>query len=243
MTVSDPNTPEQQHLPAAQEPGGHVDETRRRFAKAGLAAPVILTLASRSVWATDTPGAGGACTPSALASATHVSHRPGEDPEECLFGCSPGFWKNAGPGAWDLTGFSTTSNFGIVFNVEMLKAATYPCAQFKANLESLKAVTLIGALTKAAGINGRVQQAAFHATAALLSASHKYVGPFYSAQVMSPGAVVTAFLTALQSFRDSTSCSTAGLDSLVSMLDKYGDGVGELTCPLANDGSYPGYKP
>jgi hypothetical protein len=125
----------------------------------------------------------------------------------------------------------------------MLKAATYPCAQFKANLESLKAVTLIDALNKAAGINGRVQQAAFHATAALLSASHPYVGSYYASQVMSAGAVVTAFLTALQSFRDSTSCSTAGLDSLVATLDKYGDGPGELTCPLANDGSYPGYKP
>ena len=241
--MSDPNTPEQQHLPAAQEPGGHVDETRRRFAKAGLAAPVILTLASRSVWASTAPGAGGACTPSALASATHVSHRPDEDPEECLFGCSPGFWKNAGSAAWAVTGYSATSTFGVVFGLTALKADTYKCAQFKANLDDLMSATLLDALNRGAGTDGRVQQAAKHATAALLSASHPYVGPFYSSQVMSAGAVVAAFLTALQAFRDGTSCSTAALDSLVTTLDRYGDGAGELTCPLANDGSYPGYKP
>lgn len=59
--------------------------TRRRFGKAGLAAPVIMTLASRPVWAQ-----GRQCTVSALASFEINQSRP-IDLSTCQ-ACSPGYW-------------------------------------------------------------------------------------------------------------------------------------------------------
>ncbi|RLA41880.1 MAG: hypothetical protein DRR06_15345 [Gammaproteobacteria bacterium] len=65
---------------------------RRNFAKAGLAAPVLLSVVNRTAWA------GPACAPSAFASAAFASSQPGEVPCEAV-GCSPGFWMNH-PCAW-----------------------------------------------------------------------------------------------------------------------------------------------
>lgn len=79
--------------PHTQTPPGHSDGTprtsRRRFGKAGLAAPVIMTLASRSVWGTT-----GGCSLSGDIMSGNVSNR--HDDYECTtgYGCTPGFWKN-----------------------------------------------------------------------------------------------------------------------------------------------------
>jgi len=59
--------------------------SRRRLGKAGLAAPVLMTLASRPVWAT-----GRQCTVSALASFRANDSRP-VDLSTCQ-ACSPGYW-------------------------------------------------------------------------------------------------------------------------------------------------------
>jgi len=59
--------------------------SRRRLGKAGLAAPVLMTLASRPVWAT-----GRQCTVSALASFRANDSRP-VNLETCQ-ACSPGYW-------------------------------------------------------------------------------------------------------------------------------------------------------
>jgi len=69
--------------------------SRRRFGKAGLAAPVIMTLASRPVWAT-----GKQCTVSALASAN-----PSQPVDETTCqACSPGYWHHSNacwPAGWN----------------------------------------------------------------------------------------------------------------------------------------------
>lgn len=63
-------------------------QSRRRFTKAGLATPVIMTLASRPVWATG----GGQCHPSVWHSATHASIGPGGHPCDASYGYSPDDW-------------------------------------------------------------------------------------------------------------------------------------------------------
>jgi hypothetical protein len=75
--------------------GSALRTSRRRFGKAGLAAPVIMTLASRPVWAT-----GRQCTVSALASAN--PSRPVD--ESTCQACSPGYWHHTNscwPAGWD----------------------------------------------------------------------------------------------------------------------------------------------
>ncbi|MET0012499.1 MAG: hypothetical protein ABW088_02480 [Sedimenticola sp.] len=64
-----------------------VDRSRRGFAKVGLAAPLLLSIPSRPVFGNVF------CTPSALGSATHLSHRP---METSCGGFSPGAWKTPG---------------------------------------------------------------------------------------------------------------------------------------------------
>ncbi|MDZ7752594.1 MAG: hypothetical protein U5S82_13215 [Gammaproteobacteria bacterium] len=73
------NLPEGTH----HNDGDAPEASRRRFTKAGLATPVIMSLASQPVW-----GAGRLCTASAFASAN--PSRP-VDMTTCR-GCSPGYW-------------------------------------------------------------------------------------------------------------------------------------------------------
>lgn len=70
--------------------------SRRDVAKAGTAAPLLMTLLSRPAWG------GGVCSVSALAS----GNASGKHEKGCSGnGCTPGFWKN-NLQAWQGTGFS-----------------------------------------------------------------------------------------------------------------------------------------
>lgn len=60
-----------------------VDTSRRRFATATMAAPIVSTLISRPVW-------GMSCQPTGMLSGD-LSH-PHDD--QCTGGCTPGYWKN-----------------------------------------------------------------------------------------------------------------------------------------------------
>ncbi|MAZ86397.1 MAG: hypothetical protein CL693_02040 [Cellvibrionaceae bacterium] len=72
--------------------------SRRGFTKVGVAAPVVMSLFSRPVWA----GGSGACSPSSLAS----GNASGRHQQDCDGnGCTPGFWKN-NLLAWQGTGYS-----------------------------------------------------------------------------------------------------------------------------------------
>jgi len=68
--------------------------SRRKLAKAGVTAPIIMSLFSRPAW-------GVACSPSSLAS----GNASGRHQEDCDNGCTPGFWKN-NLLAWQGTGYS-----------------------------------------------------------------------------------------------------------------------------------------
>lgn len=71
--------------------------SRRDVAKAGVSAPLLMSLFSRPAWG------GGICSVSALASG-NASGR--HDDDDCTgYGCTPGFWKN-NLLAWQGTGFS-----------------------------------------------------------------------------------------------------------------------------------------
>lgn len=92
MTPNEPRKAEatQEQLPceAIVPVAPKVDHSRRRFTTAGVAASgVILTLASRSVMASDK------CpqSPSGFASGNQSSYGPGTN---CTYGRSPGYWKN-----------------------------------------------------------------------------------------------------------------------------------------------------
>lgn len=69
---------------------------RRQFAKATLAAPVLLSVTTRSAWGTET------CTISGLMSGNVSRHG---DTDCDGGGCTPGFWKNNYL-PWECTGYS-----------------------------------------------------------------------------------------------------------------------------------------
>jgi hypothetical protein len=71
------------------KPAG-VDASRRRLFGAGIAAPIILTMSSRTAWG------GALCSPSAFNSATFSSHHPTES-QECLesAGWQPSTWASS----------------------------------------------------------------------------------------------------------------------------------------------------
>ncbi|MET0094009.1 MAG: hypothetical protein ABW120_10770 [Sedimenticola sp.] len=78
----------------SQEPveGSAVDQSRRGFTKAGLAAPVIMSLTSRPVL--------GQCVSVSGFMSGNASH-----PHECIgYGCTPGYWKQ-NPAAWTCAGY------------------------------------------------------------------------------------------------------------------------------------------
>lgn len=74
------------------------NKSRRRFTQAGLAVPVIMSLAGRPVWGTQ-----GACSLSGDIFSANVSNID----HECTpgYGCTPGYWKNNYMG-WNTTGYS-----------------------------------------------------------------------------------------------------------------------------------------
>ncbi len=87
--------PENEELDADQDnsankkPAG-VDSTRRRLFGAGVAAPIILSMSSRTAWG------GGLCGPSAFNSMTFSSHAPQAYVDDCTApaGKGPFYWKN-----------------------------------------------------------------------------------------------------------------------------------------------------
>ena len=90
--------PTNERLARDQSPG--VDESRRSLAKASLATPVLMSLATRPVLA---GGGYGDCSLSGFMSGNVSNHQ-----HKCTpgFGCTPGYWKNH-PAVWlPLTTFS-----------------------------------------------------------------------------------------------------------------------------------------
>lgn len=74
-----------QNNSANRKPAG-VDSSRRRLFGVGVAAPIILSMSSRTAWG------GALCAPSAFNSATFASHHPDEAPCTGLAGSQPSTW-------------------------------------------------------------------------------------------------------------------------------------------------------
>lgn len=98
------------------------DAARRRFATAGLIAPVILTLSGRTAWATGGHGGwgggGGNCTESGMLSGNLSDPGPPCGGE----GCSPGYWKNHTE-RWH-PNYPPTAMFHSVFGVNAFPGAS-----------------------------------------------------------------------------------------------------------------------
>jgi hypothetical protein len=81
-----------------------VDSSRRRIFGVGVAAPIILSMSSRTAWG------GALCAPSAFNSATFASHHPGDPACSALAGARPSTWA-ASPGTWPAA-YVADSNIG-----------------------------------------------------------------------------------------------------------------------------------
>ena len=98
------------------------DAVRRRFATAGLIAPVILTLSGRTAWATGWHGGGGNggnCSESGMLSGNLSDPNPTVCGGE---GCTPGYWKNHVE-RWH-PNYPPTASFHSVFGVDAFPGAT-----------------------------------------------------------------------------------------------------------------------
>ncbi|WP_372742789.1 hypothetical protein [Neptunomonas sp.] len=100
-----------------------VDSSRRRLFGAGIAAPVILSMSSRTAWG------GGLCGPSAFNSMTFSSHAPQAYVDDCTAqsGRSPSYWlgiATTSPAEWNYGDPSDASPFLSGANGTMLDVLT-----------------------------------------------------------------------------------------------------------------------
>lgn len=155
---------------ADSPPSAPVNSSRRRFGKAGLAAPVMMTLASRPVWGTTA----GGCSLSGDILSGNVSNNQARNDCTTGYGCTPGFWKN-NTAAWGPTTYSPgqCDNYDDEGMCEMWDAFG-AVTQFAAEFGSPPGcapdyATLMEVLQTCSG------HVAWHATAALLNAAHPYI--------------------------------------------------------------------
>ena len=162
-----------------------VSESRRRLAKAALmASPVIMSVASRPVWATNSMRR---CTASVLASANHSITT---DWTTCLT-CSPGYWKmNGGSGpCWSSTGMNPGDNFGSTFGITYSIPHHSDSSKTSAEDKAL-AKSLMSALTY--GGNNKFIKFARAATASYLNA--RALGHLYPALTIPSAASITSMV-------------------------------------------------
>lgn len=213
-----------------------VNTSRRRFGKAGLAAPVIMTLASRPVWAT-----GRQCTVSALASAN--PSRP-VDTSTCR-ACSPGYWHHSRacwPQDWDRgTLFHVQFNYDITY-YETLRdqgqKVAKGCTEYADIVHALK-TPLDGFFPAPFGDSGLkpLSKAMRGALAAMLNAVHPNV-PF----VLSTGYILSQLDAVFPGPRPSDderpTAPKGDLEALASSFSDYWDELSD-ECILPNSGDCP----
>jgi len=193
--MTDDNKPDQPTSVSGSGRTSGPNITRRRFAKAGALAPVIMTLGGRPVW-------GQTCSPSALDSYSHASHAACEAPQivsssanEWFTAASRGSW----PTASDFPGFHAapsdlcSSHFGVGFAPKRASK----------DIESLLGQNLSKLLRGAAGVNGKLSRLAQQAAAARLNALFAEalairIGTSQDLFPLRPDAVVAEFWNAIQ---------------------------------------------
>lgn len=129
------------------------DAVRRRLARAGLIAPVIVTLAGRTAWAAN-------CTESGQLSGNLSNPGPACGGQ----GCSPGYWKTHTE-RWH-PNYPPTASFNALFGVNAFPGATLYqviCEAASPNLPS--------ACAPVSGCTGTLKSCGMHAVAALQNAA------------------------------------------------------------------------
>lgn len=207
---------------------GH-DASRRRFGKAALgAAPIIMTLASRPVWAT-----GKQCTASALASANPSNP---VDLDTCK-ACSPGYWHLSGA-CWP-PGYHRDTKFWQQFGYDRTKykqkkdagVVTRPGYPTYTEILTVLDTPLRNFFPPAGPV--AIFKAARAALAACLNAAHPDV-PFALSESAVKASLINLFpLTPFSrdSFRKPTAPNT-DLNSFANQLSTYWD-EGDDKCILA----------
>ncbi|MEZ5524671.1 MAG: hypothetical protein R3E62_06860 [Pseudomonadales bacterium] len=217
-----------------QEKDNHIEEdqreSRRRFAKSGIAGgAVLMSLLSRPALGTgyNDPR----CTGSILASIDAGTSLHDFDPDECRFGCTPGFWCPGPPPAqraWNWitahTGITPWSKFSDIF----------PCGPGPAEFND-KELFPEGPDTMLEDIicipNGAgpafLKQSARHSIAAWLNAN--ILGVFYSP--LSPLDVVNGYCAAFDAWMLDEN-NTGPLENWHQQMAAFNE---RGNCPLNND--------
>jgi hypothetical protein len=156
-----------------------VDKSKRRISVAGVAAPVLLGLTSKTVW-----GAGAACTTSGKLSGnvssghTVTSQCDAENP----FGVSPGWWVNNGINAWPVSK-DLKFNTHPVFSCRPLKIKLSGTQTWNTNPTLLQVMSAHQGNNQYKKLDGTtdssLQNDTFHAISAYLNAlTPTYAFPF-----------------------------------------------------------------
>lgn len=199
-----------------EEPGVVVSPlSRRRFTKAGLAAPVLMSLASRPVW-------GRECTASAMASFAMNQSVP-IDLSTCD-GCSPGYWNH--PNAcWDATGFVRTQTFADAFGYDLI-GGTFTQDELDLLNSMLQDLFPEG--------NGSMLRKVFRAAlSAALSAAH----PLVPVNLTVNDVVMKLHFEVLAP-NGSTRAPTTALGPVKEFFESFYDPQ-DINCPLPNNGNCP----
>jgi len=135
--------------------GTSTSDSRRRFTRAGLSAPVIMTLASRPVWARN-------CSESGVLSGNLSEPTAPPCGGE---GCSPGYWKNH-TSQWHYN-YPPSMPFSAAFGVDAFPGATLH--QVMSEVHNKQPNTQIN--SPCDQCEEAVRQLGFHAVAALQNAA------------------------------------------------------------------------
>lgn len=198
-----------------------VDLRRRDLAKAGLAGGAILaTLTSR-------PALGIECTDSLVASWNTSAH---PELEECVFACSPGFWKPKGGKQfidceWTMTAYSQGQLFHDIF------------FSGDATNDPFPGKDLGEVVGMSAGGGTNLKAAGLHAVAGILNATHSFLSNPYPFTV---GEIIADFKAAYLAYKADGNNSSK-LSPFLSKYDIYNQpGV---ACPLPLGICKPGSNP
>ena len=186
------------------------DSTRRKLTKAGLVAPVIMTLASTPVW-------GANCTMSG-----QMSGNLSNPADDCGGqGCTPGFWCNS-EGSWH-PDFPTDALFNDVFMTNAFPGCTLfeVVCQVDDSLPDCE-MNVPGGCSPQNTCENLLRQLGFHAVAALQNSTSSV------SYDLTINEVISGFVNAYNEG------SKAAFESSKNAFASFN----EQGCPLANDNSF-----
>lgn len=211
-------------------------QSRRRFAKSGLAGgAVMMSLLSRPASATYGGTIDPKCTGSILASIDAGTSLHDFDPEDCRFGCTPGFWQGGQPSerAW-----AKITQIDPNVYPEQLFENVFTCGALDGNNNIVHApgfttpggqpMTLFDVVNIPNHSTADLKQAARHGLAALLNAM--IMGIYYSPYT--PAEIIADYCQAFAAWVSSGQTDSSALGAIH---DKYRPLNERDNCPLNNN--------